>query len=156
MNKEVLTDEETNNQVKKIVTRRRFTTQEKEQIMNDQMKYGKRYVLTARKLKEGTLNSQITLYNRVGPEAFNDKRQFNQKITFLKIDEDLKNYIVEKRSSFLPVSTEMVKAKAIPLAKNKDFVASRSWLRNFLKRNGFSKRKKTKALKKSMKDILRK
>ena len=67
------------------------------------------------------------------------------------LEEDLVHWINEKRSKMLYVSRKMImwKAKSIFDAKNEDpttkdsFVASRGWCEKFMRRHGFSLRRKT-------------
>ncbi len=60
-------------------------------------------------------------------------------------DEELVEWILIRRDCHLPVSTELVKGKALGLIRthNPAFKASKGWLEKFMTRNGLSLRAKT-------------
>jgi len=139
----------------KINHRRSFKKSEKEEIIKCHIKYGKAYTMIKHKIKEGTLNTMITKYSKLGEDSFVDKRSYNMRPPLQTFDDQLLNYIEERRKLFLPVSLFGLRAKALELNQdNKEFQASNTWLRNFLKRNGLSLRKRTKKIKKINKEYL--
>ncbi len=153
INDRALVDETENGNLRPK-TRRKFTEEEKKQIMEMYKKYGKTYTILSG-VKEGTLNNIITAYNHQGEGSFIDKRKFNSRPFLADLDESLTNYILEKRKAFLPVSLKMIITKAKEFSSNESFRASNVWLKSFLKRNNFSLRKKTKKLMKIKEDYMK-
>jgi len=150
--KSLVSKESSKSPEKKTASRRTFKEGEKKNILDTYTKHGKTYTMIKYNIKEGTLNSFITRYNKKGDEAFCDQRISNTRPSIQETDATLVNYIKDRRKLFLPVPLFSVRAKALEIYNgDKEFKASNSWLKNFLKRNGFSLRKKTKKLKKSTK-----
>ncbi|KAL1424619.1 hypothetical protein MTO96_020023 [Rhipicephalus appendiculatus] len=67
---------------------------------------------------------------------------------FPKIEEDLAEFVRQRRGQFLPLNAELVQIKARELAREAGvprdtFKASRSWVQKFMRRAGFSLRRRT-------------
>lgn len=82
--------------------------------------------------------------------AKRDSRSFRGPKTgaYPELEEKLASFIEERRDRGLAVSTEMTQLEALRLAREQDiprnsFRASRGWLQRFMKRQGFSIRRRT-------------
>ena len=106
-------------------------------------------------VKEGTLNTTVTEYSKRGEESWMDNRKNNGRTPYTELDSKSNEYIQDKRKLALPVSWSMMQLRAVELSQEPDFVASYRWMKNFLKRNGYSIRKRTTKLKKMNKDYLK-
>ena len=104
-------------------TRRKFSVEEKEAIIETYLVYGHTFTLCKYGLSEGTLNTMITNYNKRGTEAFTDKRKYNKGQSITEMDSELVKFIEEKRELFLPVTLKMVQIKALSLSTDKEFCA---------------------------------
>lgn len=91
-----------------------------------------------RKQRDRIFNCKATRKGFSGP----------QRGRFPVLEDSLADYIKELRINQLPVSSDIVKAKALQLARQYNiprdrFKASRSWIQKFFKRKGFSLRRRT-------------
>lgn len=91
-----------------------------------------------RKQKETIFASKATRKGFSGPKQGR----------FAEIEERLAEYVQEQRAAQRPVTTDLLKVRAMQLAlqtglTRSDFKASRCWLTNFMKRKGFSLRRRT-------------
>jgi len=82
------------------------------------------------------------------------KEKYNQGKIYKILDPKLVEYIQERRNLYLPISLAMVQKKALEISTDKNFDASYSWVRNFMKRNNFSLRKRTTKMKQLKEDYL--
>ncbi|KAM7295747.1 pogo transposable element with KRAB domain [Ixodes scapularis] len=78
------------------------------------------------------------------------RKGFNgpQRGRFPKLESALSDFVEELRTNQLPVSSDIIKVKALQLALSfriprTSFKASRSWITKFMKRKGFSMRRRT-------------
>ena len=126
-----------------ISSRKTYSKEFKQQVMNYYIKFNFSMTISKYKVPEGTLKRWITAFTNHGEESFVDKRQCNGGKPLDDIDVELVSYIKQLRSQHLPVTPLMITQRSLKLMKRDDFTASSKWLRNFLKRNSFSIRKKT-------------
>ncbi|KAM7299429.1 pogo transposable element with KRAB domain [Ixodes scapularis] len=94
----------------------------------------------------------LTPAGRLKRAALNDlaKKGFNgpQRGRFPELESALSDFVKELRTNQLPVSSDIIKVKALQLALSfriprTSFKASRSWITKFMKRKGFSMRRRT-------------
>ena len=92
---------------------------------------------------------QLRMKNRKVPVAARGlhlRSGSGRKLSYPKeVDEEIAEWILIRRDAHLPVSTELVKAKAKLLIKphNPQFRASKGWLEKFLSRHSLSMRART-------------
>lgn len=91
-----------------------------------------------RKQKEKIFASKATRKGFSGPK----------KGRYPKIEDPLAEYVQQQRAAQKPVTTELLKIRAMQLALGQgltrvEFKASRCWITNFMKRKGFSLRRRT-------------
>ena len=92
---------------------RKYTSQERKDIINCHISYGKEYTMVKYGIKEGTFNSLITKYNSKGDEAFQDHRAKNGGKSYSSLDEPLLKFIKTRRELFLPVTLQMLTKEAV-------------------------------------------
>ena len=71
-----------------------------------------------------------------------------KKGRFVQIDQEVYNFVIQKRNEGLPISREVMKIKALEIAKDlkiskEEFKASIGWCRRMMKRTGLSLRRRT-------------
>ena len=127
----------------------------------DAAKYAKENSINAAALKfkvdRKRVREWISQIDRIKEKS--SKRQRldggGRKVMNEDIEEQLLNWVLERRSRMLHVSRKMIKMKAKSMfdsttqdpAVQDSFVASKGWLENFMSRNGLSTRRRTTAQK---------
>jgi len=137
-------------------TYHKYSQEEKRKIIECHIAYGKEYTLVKYGIKEGTLNSLITKYNKLGEDAFKDLRSQNGRNPYTALDERLLAYIKGRRELYLPITLAMLTKEALRLNTDATFLASKGWRTNFLTRNKLAIRKRTQKVKNLMLDYHKK
>lgn len=138
----------------KVVKYRKFTPQEREQIIQCHIDFSFEYTMIKHGIKEGTLKSLISRYCKEGEDAFEDKRKMNGREAYSEYDEYLMRFFRRKRELSLPVTIGMIKSEALTISQSPKFSASNCWAKNFMKRNKLTLRKKTQQLKNLVQDYV--